>query len=79
MWTFNEALAPKNCRMVANIKFINSLFVKQLLEDKFRQTEVVVKKHSIESDSGYVHRLTIRCRPNTSHRNHVKQMLLSCQ
>lgn len=51
--------------MAANIKFINSLFVKQLLENKYRQTEVVVKMHSIYSESGYVHRLTIRCQRNT--------------
>lgn len=40
-------------------KFINSLFVKDLLESHFRHTEVVVKKHTIAAVSTNVHRLTI--------------------
>lgn len=40
-------------------KFINSLFLKNLLENKYQQTEVNVKKYTVDAGQ-HLHKLVIR-------------------
>lgn len=40
-------------------KFINSFFLKNLLENKYQQTDVNVKKYTLEAGT-HLHKLVIR-------------------